>query len=94
MTKRCFRTNNESLYESVRMQLDAAWGLADHGSTCITPAADAPRDASGAIVLCVDSEFCEYAEVASMLPQLLSSGAVEEITEAQYMAALPQPSLP
>jgi hypothetical protein len=35
------------------------------------------------------SEFCDYEAVAVLLPALLSSGAVEEITREQYLAALP-----
>jgi len=43
------------------------------------------------ILLAVDDAFCEYAEAAEMLPQLLASSAVEEITEAEYRAAMPDP---
>ena len=35
------------------------------------------------------SEFCEYEAVAAVLPALLSSGAVEEIDQATYQAAMP-----
>ena len=87
MTQRCFRTGNESLYEQVRLSLDAGWGHVPP-VTCIDPAAVAPRDAQGRIVLAVMPEFCEYEAAAAMLPQLLSSNAVEEITEAAYMAAI------
>jgi hypothetical protein len=41
-------------------------------------------------VLAVDQSFCELPVASDMLPQLLSSGSVEEIDEATYMAALPQ----
>lgn len=88
---RFFRTANADLYESIRLQLDAAWGHPDeHTQTCIDPAAVAPRDSQGRIMLAVDSAFCEYAEVAAILPQLLASGSVEEIDAAAYQAALPQ----
>lgn len=85
---RFFRTASADLYESVRLQLDAAWGLADHGCTCITPAADSPRDESGRIVLAVDEQFCGYEAVQVLLPQLLSGGLVEEIDHATYLQAI------
>lgn len=88
MSMRFFATADAALYESIRLQLDAAWNLAAHGCTCITPAADAPRSASGRIVLAVNSEFAEYEIVAAMLPQLLASGAVTEIDVATYHDAV------
>jgi hypothetical protein len=42
-------------------------------------------------VLAVNDEFCTYSVAAELLPQLLASGAVEEITEAQYQAAVNKP---
>jgi hypothetical protein len=60
-------------------------------ATCIEPAATAPQDTEGRILLAVQGWFCEFAEVASLLPQLLASGAVEEITEADYQAAIQTP---
>lgn len=91
MSQRYFRTADESLYEQVRLSLDAAWGhpTADGSTiTCFDPAAVAPRDHLGRIVLAVDSSFCEYAEVAAVLPQLLASGSVQEIDQATYATAL------
>lgn len=85
MNQRYFRSD-EATYESVRLALDAAWG---HGpgtgtTTCYEPAATAPRDAQGRVLLAVLAEFCEYEAVAAMLPGLLASGAVEEIDQATY----------
>ncbi len=91
MTQRFFRTADSVLYESMRQHLDAAWGLDEHGCTCVTPADAAPRDAASRIVLAVNAEFCDYAEVATVLPGLLASGAVEEIDEATYMATVAYP---
>jgi len=90
VTQRYFRSD-VSIYEAIRLQLDAAWG---HGPgtgtlTCYEPAATAPHDAQGRVLLAVHSEFCEYEAVAAMLPELLASGAVEEIGEATYRASLP-----
>jgi hypothetical protein len=88
---RYFRTADPDLYEATRLGLDAAWGLPnDRGTvTCIPPLPIAQRDANGRVLLVVDAEWCEWPEVASMLPGLLASGAVEEITAADYEAALP-----
>jgi hypothetical protein len=84
----------EAVYEQARATLDAAWGhpSADGKTiTCIEPAATAPRDANGLIVLAVHDAFTAYSVASTMLPQLLASGQVEEITAAEYMAALPTP---
>jgi len=93
MASRYFRSD-AATYEAIRLQLDAAWG---HGpgtgtDTCFEPAATAPHDPEGRPLLGVRPEFCEYDAVAAMLPQLLASGAVEEIDEATYRAALPTPA--
>jgi len=89
---RFFRTADAALYESIRSQLDAAWGhpTADGKTlTCFDPAAVAPRDSSGRLLLAVHDEFPTWEPAATLLPQLLASGAVEEISEAAYRAALP-----
>ena len=86
-----FFAASESVYEQARATLDAAWGhpTADGLTlTCIDPAAVAPRDAQGRIVLAVDDSFCAYSVAAELLPQLLASGAVEEIDRETYMAAV------
>lgn len=84
---RYFRTSDADLYESIRLQLDAAWGHPTPDGktiTCIDPVAVAPRDAAGRVLLAVRAEFLAYEPAASILPQLLASGAVEEISEAEY----------
>lgn len=86
-----FFRSDAATYEAVRLQLDAAWG---HGPgtgtlTCYEPEATAPHDAAGRVLLAVHAEFCEYEAVAATLPQLLASGAVEEISEEQYRESLP-----
>ena len=79
-----------AVYEQARAALDAAWGLPnDKGTaTCIEPAATAPRDAQGRIVLAVNDEFCAYTVAVDLLPQLLASAAVEEIDREAYMAVV------
>ena len=89
MTYRYFRSA-ETVYESVRLALDASWGLpADGQQTCVPVAGVAPRNASGMCLLAVPVEFCEYEAVAAMLPQLLESGAVEEIAASEYQPVAP-----
>jgi hypothetical protein len=42
--------------------------------------------------LAVNDEFCTYSVAVELLPQLLAGGHVEEITEAEYRAAVESPS--
>jgi hypothetical protein len=89
--QRYFRTANADLYETIRLQLDAAWGHPTPDGqtvTCISPAAVAPRDAAGRILLAVHAEFATWEPAATLLPQLLASGQVVEITAADYQTAL------
>jgi hypothetical protein len=83
MTQRYFRTADAAIYEQVRLGLDAAWGH-QPPTTCIDPAAVAPRDSQGRILLAVRPEFVDFDAVAAMLPGLLASGAVEEISRELY----------
>ena len=88
---RYFRSPSDEVYEQARLTLDAAWGHPNETTktiTCIDPAAVAPRNAQGQIVLAVNDEFCAYSVAAEMLPQLLARGAVEEIDAATYRAAV------
>jgi hypothetical protein len=88
---RCFRTADAALYESIRLQLDAAWGHPTPDGktlTCFDPAAVAPRDDAGRLLLAVHDEFVTWEPAATLLPQLLASGAVEEIDAAAYQAVI------
>lgn len=87
MIHRFFRTADAALYEQVRLGLDAAWGHTPP-TTCIDPADVAPRDDAGRIVLSVRQEFAEFPAAAAILPDLLASGQVVEISEAEYRAAV------
>jgi hypothetical protein len=42
------------------------------------------------VYLAVDAEYCGFILPSAMLPQLIGSGAVEEIDEATYLQELPQ----
>jgi hypothetical protein len=80
----------DAAYEQVRASLDAAWGHPTPSGltvTCIEPAATAPRDGQGRIVLAVHDEFVEFPAAAAVLPDLLASGVVEETDAAGYDAA-------
>lgn len=90
MIHRFFRTADAALYEQVRLGLDAAWGHVPP-TTCIDPADVAPRDNAGRIVLAVRQEFTEFPAAAAVLPDLLASGQVVEISEAEYRAAISTP---
>ena len=82
---------DEAVYEQVRHALDDAWGLPDSSGTltCFAPSDRAPRDAGGKLLLAVHDEFCGYSVVSDLLPQLLASGDVNEISESEYWAAFP-----
>ena len=88
---RHFRSASDAVYEQARLTLDAAWGHPNEATktvTCFDPAAVAPRDAQGRIVLAVNDEFCAYPVAVDLLPQMLASGSVEEIDAATYRAAV------
>jgi hypothetical protein len=91
MTQRFFCAD-ETTYEQVRQTLDNAWGLPnDRGTaTCVQPAATAPRDIQGRVLLAVDAAFTQFTVAVDVLPELLASGSVAEITEADYRASMPQ----
>lgn len=86
---RYFRST-AAVYEQARAALDTAWGLPNGTgtATCIEPAATAPRDAQGRVLLAVDDSFCAYTVAVDLLPQLLASGVVAEIDRETYMAAV------
>ena len=88
---RFFRAATDAVYEQARLTLDAAWRLPnDKGTeTCIAPIALAPRDAAGRPMVAVSNEWCEWEPADTLLPQLLASGAVAEISEAEYKANWP-----
>lgn len=89
---RYFRST-DAVYEQARITMDSAWGLPnDLGTlTCIEPAATAPHDTAGCVLLAVNDDFCAFSVAADLLPQLLASGAVEEIDAATYHAAIEKP---
>jgi hypothetical protein len=81
-----------AVYAQVGAQLDAAYGYpnADTKTLRTLPLADdLPADGQGRVYLAVDAAYCDYILPGEMLPQLLASGAVEEVDAATYAAVLP-----
>jgi hypothetical protein len=90
---RYFRTT-PAIYAGICSQLDAAYGYpnAETKTQRTLPlASDLPADADGRVYLAVDAAYCEYILPGQMLPDLLASGAVEEVDAATYAALLPSP---
>lgn len=88
---RHFRSSH-AVYEQVRATLDAAWGYPNAETkteTAIPPASDLPTDEHGRVYLAISDAYCDYLLPSEMLPELLASGAVEEVDEAAYRAILP-----
>ena len=82
----------DGAYEQIRTTLDAVWGHPNPETktvTCIDPVAVAPRDTQGRIMLATSEAFCEYAASEQMLASVLSSGVIEEISAADYLAGMP-----
>lgn len=92
MTHRFFKAPPE-VYESLRAEIDAAWGYPTlHTQTSIPPAAEQFKAADGDCIMGVKVEWTTWEPVATLLPQMLAIGAVEEISQADYFSAMPQPS--
>jgi hypothetical protein len=81
--QRFFRASNAATYEAVRSALDAENGYpSNEAQTTIEPAATAPRDASGRLLLAI------YADLVSA-----SLGQLEEIDAATYEASIVRPQI-
>lgn len=88
---RYFRASR-AVYAEICRQLDAAYGYPSEDTKTqrsLPLAKDLPSDESGRVYLAVEDAFCEYDLPSVLLPQLIASGAVQELTEAEYMAAMP-----
>ena len=84
-----------AVYASICAKLDAAYGYPNAETKterALPLAADLPADDQGRVYLAVSADYCEYVLPSEMLPQLLTSGAVEEVDEAAYAAVLPTPT--
>lgn len=90
---RHFRASDASVYEAVRASLDAVFGYPNADTktiTAIPTASESILDSAGRVYLLASDAECQFPAVAELLPQLLSSGLVEEIDEATYLQELPQ----
>ena len=95
MTTNRFFLVDDTTYEQVRGSLDAMWGHPSEGTvTCMPPAAEAVRNADGIIIAPVLRETCEWPEVATVLAQLITAGAISETDEAAYFECLPKSEFP
>jgi hypothetical protein len=91
MTARYFRSS-PAVYVGICQQLDAAYGYPNaqtKTARALPIAADLPSDGQGRVYLAVSQEYCDYILPGEMLPELLGSGVVEEVTQAQYEELLP-----
>ena len=90
---RYFRST-AAVYASICAQLDAAYGYPNaepKTERALPLASDLPTDGQGRVYLAISQEYCDYILPSEMLPGLLASGAVEEIDEAAYFAAVNRP---
>lgn len=81
-----------AVYANICAQLDAAYGYPNSDTKTdrtLPLAADLPADSEGRVYLAVAQEYCDYILPGQMLPELLGSGAVEEVDAAVYAALLP-----
>lgn len=91
---RYFRST-DAVYEQVRATLDAAWGFPNEETKTVTslePAATSPRDGQGRVYAVISAEYCNYDLPRELLPQLIASGAIEEIDAAEYERRFPLPA--
>lgn len=89
---RYFRST-PAVYTSICGQLDAAYGYpnAETKTERTLPLVDAlPADGQGRVYLAISAEYCDYILPGQMLPDLIASGAVEEVNAATYAALLPK----
>jgi acetyl/propionyl-CoA carboxylase alpha subunit len=83
-----------AVYEQARAAMDAARGLPSKGQvTSFTPAASAPTDAQGRVYLALRESDTTAPGADQMIADMVQAGYVEVVTEAEYMAALPQGDL-
>ena len=82
-----------AVYEQAKSQLNSEYGYPNSETrtdSAIPPQSLLPKDAGGRVYLAISAEFCDLVFPSQMLESLIASGAVEEITEAEYRAVLPQ----
>jgi hypothetical protein len=76
------------IYEQARAAMDNARGLPAKGQvTSFVPAAQAPSDDAGRVHLALRDSDLTAPGADDLLHSLLASGAVEQVTKAEYDAA-------
>lgn len=83
------------IYGNICAQLDAAYGYPNAETKTLRTlplAGDLPTDGQGRVYLAVDAAYCDFILPGEILPDLLESGAVEEVDAATYAALLPPPA--
>lgn len=86
---RYFRCSLE-VYGVVCQSLDSAYGYPNAQTKTLRslpPSDEIPSDAQGRVYLAVSQDYCEYVLPSQMIPQLLESGAADEIAAGEYEAA-------
>lgn len=86
----------KSVYADICAQLDQAYGYPNAVTLTqrtLPLAGDLPSDNQGRVYLAVDSAYCDYDIPSRLLSELIAAGLVDELTAAQYAAALPVPSI-
>ena len=79
------------VYAAISAQLDAAYGYPNAATkthSALPPALELPTDGQGRVYVAIAAEYCDYVLPSQLLPELLQSGTVEEIGQAEYEAAL------
>jgi hypothetical protein len=88
---RYFRST-PAVYADICAQLDAAYGYPNEATKTLRTlplTAELMADLQGRVYLEIPAAYCDYILPGQMLPELLASGAVEEVTQAEYAALLP-----
>lgn len=79
-----------AVYESICTQLDAAYGYPNEATKTqrtLPLAKELPSDDAERVYLPLKADYCNYILPSEILPQLLASGAVQEISESEYRSA-------
>lgn len=91
VSQRCFKIHPEP-YEQTRLSLDAQREMPP-GETTYEPLATAPRMPDGDVLLAVRAEHCDLPDIAAALAAMFANGWGVEISEDEYQAAIPMPSV-
>lgn len=81
-----------SVYAEVCQHLDLEYGYPNADTKTLRSLPEISTllsDNDGRVYVAVENEYCDYILPGQMLPELLASGAVEEVDAAAYAALLP-----